>query len=49
MRLVACVLLVDPTGRLLSRLRDGHAPYHPQVWGLPGGRGEPGETAVSTC
>ncbi|MGN9804706.1 NUDIX domain-containing protein [Micromonospora sp. L32] len=49
MRLVACVLLVDPTGRLLLQLRDGHAPYHPHVWGLPGGHGEPGEAAAETA
>ncbi|PWR13238.1 RNA pyrophosphohydrolase [Micromonospora acroterricola] len=38
------MLLVDPDGRLLLQLRDGNAEYHPNVWGLPGGHGEPGET-----
>ncbi|MGK5442605.1 NUDIX domain-containing protein [Micromonospora sp. URMC 105] len=46
---VACVLLVDPAGRLLLQLRDGHAPYHPHVWGLPGGHWEPGETVAETA
>ncbi|MEH0846033.1 NUDIX domain-containing protein [Micromonospora sp. CPCC 205711] len=45
MHSVSCVLLVDPAGRLLLQLRDEHAPHHPNVWGLPGGHGEPGETA----
>jgi 8-oxo-dGTP pyrophosphatase MutT (NUDIX family) len=43
---VACTLLVDPTGAVLLQLRDDHAPYHPNVWGLPGGAVEPGETAA---
>ena len=41
----ACTLLVDPAGAVLLQLRDDHAPYHPNVWGLPGGAVEPGETA----
>ncbi|MCW3819487.1 NUDIX domain-containing protein [Micromonospora sp. DR5-3] len=41
---IACVLLVDRAGRLLLQLRDAHAPHHPNVWGLPGGHWEPGET-----
>ncbi|MFF5180879.1 NUDIX domain-containing protein [Micromonospora sp. NPDC000316] len=40
----ACVLLVDPDGRLLLQLRDGNAAFYPNVWGLPGGYGEAGET-----
>ncbi|MBQ1034752.1 MULTISPECIES: NUDIX domain-containing protein [Micromonospora] len=44
MVVIACVLLVDPDGRLLLQLRDSNAPHHPDVWGLPGGHGEPGET-----
>lgn len=41
---IAAVLLVDRSGALLLQLRDEHAPYHPNVWGLPGGHCEPGET-----
>ncbi|MET7669520.1 NUDIX hydrolase [Micromonospora luteifusca] len=44
MIVVSCVLLVDPDGRLLLQLRDDNAPYHPSVWGLPGGHAEAGET-----
>jgi 8-oxo-dGTP pyrophosphatase MutT (NUDIX family) len=46
---IACVLLVDRAGRLLLQLRDAHAPYHPNVWGLPGGHWEPGETIAETA
>nr|WP_238162226.1 NUDIX domain-containing protein [Micromonospora endolithica] len=46
---ISCVLLVDAGGRLLMQLRDGHAAYHPNVWGLPGGHGEPGETPEQTA
>ncbi|MGC1211224.1 MAG: NUDIX domain-containing protein [Micromonospora sp.] len=46
---IACVLLVDPAGRLLVQLRDEHAPHHPNVWGLPGGHWEPGETIDETA
>ncbi|MGC4758017.1 NUDIX hydrolase [Micromonospora trifolii] len=49
MRIVACVLLVDPDGQLLLQLRDGDATHHPNVWGLPGGHGEPGETPEQTA
>ncbi|MEU4421134.1 NUDIX domain-containing protein [Actinoplanes sp. NPDC024001] len=41
---VACTLLVDADGALLLQLRDDKAPYFPNVWGLPGGAIEPGET-----
>ena len=44
MREIACPLLADRAGALLRQLPDGHAPYHPNVWGLPGGTVEPGET-----
>ncbi|MET7708626.1 NUDIX domain-containing protein [Micromonospora sp. NPDC005413] len=49
MMMIACVLLVDPDGQLLLQLRDGNARYHPNVWGLPGGHGEPGETPEQTA
>jgi 8-oxo-dGTP diphosphatase len=43
MRRLACVILVDPQGRLLLQERDEHAPVDPEVWGLVGGGVEPGE------
>ncbi|WBB68172.1 NUDIX domain-containing protein [Micromonospora sp. WMMD812] len=46
---ISCVLLVDRDGRLLMQLRDGHAVYHPNLWGLPGGHAEPGETPEQTA
>ncbi|MGC4806919.1 NUDIX hydrolase [Micromonospora sp. DT233] len=46
---IACVLFVDRTGRILLQLRDPHAPYHPNVWGVPGGHREPGETIYQTA
>ncbi|MEU8256898.1 NUDIX domain-containing protein [Micromonospora inaquosa] len=49
MRIVACVMLVDPDGQLLLQLRDSDATHHPNVWGLPGGHGEPGETPEQTA
>jgi 8-oxo-dGTP diphosphatase len=42
---VACTFLVDRSGALLLQLRDDKAPYWPNVWGLPGGAIEAGETA----
>ncbi|WP_256518687.1 NUDIX hydrolase [Paractinoplanes aksuensis] len=41
---LSCVLLVDSRGWLLLQLRDEHAPNWPNVWGLPGGHVEPGES-----
>jgi 8-oxo-dGTP diphosphatase len=41
---IACTLLVDAAGALLLQLRDDKAPYFPNIWGLPGGSIEPGET-----
>ncbi|MEU8815867.1 NUDIX domain-containing protein [Actinoplanes sp. NPDC048796] len=41
---IACTFVVDTTGALLLQLRDDKAPYHPNVWGLPGGSVEEGET-----
>ncbi|MDG4797237.1 NUDIX domain-containing protein [Micromonospora sp. WMMD1082] len=46
---ISCVLLVDRHGRLLMQLRDSHAVRHPDVWGLPGGHGEPGESPEETA
>ncbi|WP_341716112.1 NUDIX domain-containing protein [Micromonospora sp. FIMYZ51] len=46
---ISCILLVDRHGRLLMQLRDEYAPYQPNVWGLPGGHGEPGETPEKTA
>jgi ADP-ribose pyrophosphatase YjhB (NUDIX family) len=42
--LIACTFLVDRSGSLLLQLRDDKAPYFPNVWGLPGGTVEEGET-----
>jgi 8-oxo-dGTP pyrophosphatase MutT (NUDIX family) len=39
----ACVLLVDPEGRVLLQERDEHAPIDPDRWGMSGGHLEPGE------
>ncbi|MDI1461254.1 NUDIX domain-containing protein [Catellatospora sp. KI3] len=41
---LSAVLLVDRAGALLLQLRDEHAPNYPDIWGLPGGHVEPGET-----
>ncbi|GAA1598634.1 NUDIX hydrolase [Actinoplanes couchii] len=41
---VACTFLIDRTGAVLLQLRDDKAPYYPNVWGLPGGAIEDGET-----
>ena len=49
MIVIACVLLMDPDGQLLLQLRDSNARYHPDVWGLPGGHAEPGETPAQTA
>ncbi|WP_229068104.1 NUDIX domain-containing protein [Actinoplanes sp. DH11] len=42
--MIACTFLLDRTGGVLLQLRDDKAPYYPNVWGLPGGEIEPGET-----
>ncbi|MDI6103912.1 NUDIX domain-containing protein [Actinoplanes sp. NEAU-A12] len=44
MLLIACTFLVDRDGALLLQLRDDKAPFFPNVWGLPGGAVEDGET-----
>lgn len=41
---MACTFLIDASGAILLQLRDDKAPYYPNVWGLPGGEIEPGET-----
>ena len=45
MKRIACTFLVDRSGALLLQLRDDKAAYCPNVWGLPGGSIEEGETA----
>ncbi|BCY15202.1 NUDIX domain-containing protein [Actinoplanes sp. L3-i22] len=49
MRLISCTFLVAPGGSLLLQLRDDRAPYYPNVWGLPGGSVEPGETPIEAA
>jgi 8-oxo-dGTP diphosphatase len=46
---IACTFLVDPVGALLLQLRDDKAPYYPNVWCLPGGAVEPGETPLEAA
>ncbi|MEV4349244.1 NUDIX domain-containing protein [Actinoplanes sp. NPDC049596] len=46
---IACTFVVDATGALLLQLRDDKAPYHPNVWGLPGGSVEEGETPAEAA
>lgn len=41
---IALVLLVDPSGAVLLQHRDEHAAASPNLWSLPGGHLEPGET-----
>jgi 8-oxo-dGTP pyrophosphatase MutT (NUDIX family) len=40
----ASVAVVDEHGRVLMQERDEHAPVYPDMWGLPGGRLEDGES-----
>ncbi|GAA0544149.1 hypothetical protein GCM10010172_27140 [Paractinoplanes ferrugineus] len=42
-------MLVARSGALLLQLRDDQAPYYPNVWGLPGGAIEPGETPLEAA
>ena len=42
----ALILLVDGDGSLLMQHRDAFAPLGPNLWGLPGGQVEPGETPI---
>jgi 8-oxo-dGTP diphosphatase len=46
---VACTLLVASDGSLLLQLRDDKAPAYPNVWGLPGGAIEDGETPAEAA
>lgn len=46
---IACTFLLDRTGAVLLQLRDDKAPYYPNVWGLPGGAVEPGETPLEAA
>ena len=41
---VAGILLVDPSGRILLQHRDANAPTSPNTWATPGGHIELGET-----
>lgn len=45
----ASAAVVDPHGRVLLQERDEHAPVHPDLWGLPGGRLEEGETFLDAA
>lgn len=49
MKLIACTFLVAADGSVLLQLRDDRAPAYPNVWGLPGGAIEPGETPVEAA
>jgi 8-oxo-dGTP diphosphatase len=46
---IACTFLIDGSGAVLLQLRDDKAPYYPNVWGLPGGTVEPGETPAEAA
>jgi 8-oxo-dGTP diphosphatase len=46
---VAVVLLVDRQGRILMQHRDARAKTSPNQWGFPGGKIEPGESAVEAA
>ncbi|WP_298757976.1 NUDIX domain-containing protein [uncultured Nocardioides sp.] len=43
----ACVVLVDPHGRLLLQERDEHPVIDPEKWGMCGGHLEPGEDPLT--
>jgi 8-oxo-dGTP pyrophosphatase MutT (NUDIX family) len=45
----ASVAVVDGEGRVLMQERDEHAPVYPDMWGLPGGRLEDGESFVEAA
>lgn len=44
-----CVAVVDPHDRVLLQERDEHARVAPEMWSLPGGGVEPGETPAQTA
>ena len=46
---IACTFVVDRSGALLLQQRDDKAPYYPNVWGLPGGAVEAGETPAEAA
>jgi|SRR5215475_2264006 len=46
---LTAVMLIDRRGRLLLQLRDVEAPTWPNVWGLPGGHLEPGESPATAA
>ncbi|HEY2791843.1 MAG TPA: NUDIX domain-containing protein [Micromonosporaceae bacterium] len=46
---LACVLLVDRDGRILTQLRDEFAPIGPNLWALPGGHVEAGESVAEAA
>jgi 8-oxo-dGTP diphosphatase len=46
---LACTLLVAADGSLLLQLRDDKAPAYPNMWALPGGAVEPGETPLEAA
>lgn len=46
---LACTLLVAADGSLLLQLRDDKAPAYPNVWALPGGAIEAGETPLEAA
>lgn len=48
-RRFAGALLTDARGWLLLQERDEHARIDPEVWGLPGGHVEPGETFAAAA
>ena len=48
-RTFACVLLVDPHGRLLLQERDEHPVIDPETWSLPGGHVEADEDVLAAA
>lgn len=48
-RVIVGVVLVDPVGRILLQLRDGHTAIDPHCWCPPGGAVEPGEEPATAA